>query len=256
MAAAGRRRMTAGPARRHARQSPGSGTPQRWPRPISCRSSDRALVAMSSQYFTSGDLPGVSTPASDPFAIAVGGTTLGISQAGRRMFETGWSSGAWQVSGSGGWQRVGTFGAASGGASQLWRQPAYQKGVVPASLAMFGAGNQGRAARSVPDLSAVADDLTGFTVGMLTSTGGQPPVYTQFPVGGTSLATPPRGRDGRGGPAGPAPAVRVRQPGALPPGQDHRLLRHAAADLRQPGRLPRRLLPDQPLRCPGSRDVR
>ena len=145
---------------------------------------------MSSQYFASGDLPGVSTPASDPFAIAVGGTTLGISQAGRRMFETGWSSGAWQVSGSGGWQRVGTFGAASGGASQLWRQPAYQKGVVPASLAMFGAGNQGRAARSVPDLSAVADDLTGFTVGMLTSTGGQPPVYTQFPVGGTSLATP------------------------------------------------------------------
>ena len=30
-----------------ARQPPGNGTPQRWPGPISCRSSDRAPAAMS-----------------------------------------------------------------------------------------------------------------------------------------------------------------------------------------------------------------
>ena len=41
-----RRPMTAGPAGGHARQSPGSDTPQRWPRPISCRSSERAPAAM------------------------------------------------------------------------------------------------------------------------------------------------------------------------------------------------------------------
>jgi len=38
--------MTAGPAGRHARQSPGSGTPQRWPRPISRQSRERVPAAM------------------------------------------------------------------------------------------------------------------------------------------------------------------------------------------------------------------
>jgi hypothetical protein len=41
-----RRPMTAGPAGRHARLSPGSGIPQRWPRSISCRSSDGVPAAM------------------------------------------------------------------------------------------------------------------------------------------------------------------------------------------------------------------
>jgi len=41
-AALRRRSMTAGPPGRHARQSPGSGAPKHWPRPVSCRSSDRA----------------------------------------------------------------------------------------------------------------------------------------------------------------------------------------------------------------------
>ena len=33
-------------------------------------------------YFAAGDNPGVDAPASDPYAIAVGGTTLGIGKPG------------------------------------------------------------------------------------------------------------------------------------------------------------------------------
>ena len=36
--------------------------------------------------------PGVSVPASDPYALSVGGTSLGLGQAKQRLFETGWSN--------------------------------------------------------------------------------------------------------------------------------------------------------------------
>ncbi len=45
-------------------------------------------------YFSSGDGSGILLPSSDPFAIAVGGTTLGIGKTSNRLFETGWSTGA------------------------------------------------------------------------------------------------------------------------------------------------------------------
>lgn len=43
--------------------------------------------------FSSGDNSGVEEPSDDPYATAVGGTTLGISQTNSRLFETGWSTG-------------------------------------------------------------------------------------------------------------------------------------------------------------------
>src|SRR5580704_10180828 len=141
-------------------------------------------------YFSSGDGSGVYEPASDPNAIAVGGTTLGIGQGGSRLFETGWSDGVSLLRGKH-WVFLGESGAAGGGPSLLWTEPAYQDSVVPAALTV-PPGNRGGAVRSVPDISADADPFTGFAVGYLTfhKKHHKPPTYSQFPVDGTSESAP------------------------------------------------------------------
>jgi subtilase family serine protease len=141
-------------------------------------------------YFSSGDGSGVYEPASDPNAIAVGGTTLGIGKGGSRLFETGWSDGVSLLRGKH-WVFLGESGAAGGGPSLLWTEPAYQDSVVPAALTV-PPGNRGGAVRSVPDISADADPFTGFAVGYLTfhKKHHKPPTYSQFPVGGTSESAP------------------------------------------------------------------
>lgn len=149
----------------------------------------RAAAEGVGMYFSAGDNSGVNTPSSDPYAIAVGGTTLGIGRNGTRLFETGWSTDASRVM-HGKWVTQGEEGAASGGPSLLWAQPAYQHGVVPASLAR-APGNRGGLVRAVPDLSALADSYTGFGVDLRTpATRKRPSSYTRTPIGGTSLATP------------------------------------------------------------------
>jgi subtilase family serine protease len=141
-------------------------------------------------YFSSGDGSGVLAPASDPDAIAVGGTTLGIGKGGSRLFETGWSEGISLLNRKS-WLFLGEYGAAGGGPSLLWAEPSYQDGVVPADLAT-APGDRGGTVRSVPDISADADPFTGAAVGLLTfhNKSGKPPTYSQFPVGGTSEAAP------------------------------------------------------------------
>ena len=141
-------------------------------------------------YFSSGDGSGVGEPASDPDAIAVGGTTLGIGQHGHRLFETGWSEGISLLSGRS-WVFLGEYGAAGGGPSLLWAEPSYQDGVVPTAL-VTPPGTRGGTVRSVPDISADADPFTGAAVGYLTfhNKSGRPPSYSQFPVGGTSESSP------------------------------------------------------------------
>jgi len=142
-------------------------------------------------YFSSGDDgSGVETPSSDPFATAVGGTTLGIGQARNRLFETGWSTGISLLQNHN-WLFLGEQGAAGGGPSTLWKQPTYQKGVVPAALAR-APGNRGGPVRAVPDISADADPFTGLAVGVLTfhTKKHLPPTYAEFDVGGTSLSAP------------------------------------------------------------------
>jgi subtilase family serine protease len=148
----------------------------------------RAAAEGVGMYFASGDSSGVETPSSDPDAIGVGGTTLGIGQANNRLFETGWSSSLYFLFGKS-WQNEGEFGAAGGGPSILWRQPAYQKGKVPASLSV-APGNRGGRVRSVPDISADADPFTGMLIGYLNFPRHKAPQYVQMDVGGTSVATP------------------------------------------------------------------
>jgi subtilase family serine protease len=140
----------------------------------------RAAAEGVGMYFSAGDGSGVLAPANDPFAIAVGGTSLGIGASGRRLFETGWSTGVSEVR-KGRWVLQGEFGATGGGASKRWAEPAYQKGVVPAALS--------HARRTVPDLAANADPFTAAVVGypVLTKKGL---VYQQIQGGGTSESSP------------------------------------------------------------------
>lgn len=140
-------------------------------------------------YFSSGDGSGVGMPSADPFAIAVGGTTLGIGPTNKRLFETGWSSGLSSLR-QRAWFFMGERWAAGGGPSLLWKEPAYQHGVVPPALAR-APGNRGPA-RSAPDISADADPSTGFAVGLLKFSRqhrNQPPEFVKADYGGTSLAT-------------------------------------------------------------------
>jgi subtilase family serine protease len=148
----------------------------------------RAAAEGVGMYFGSGDGSGTWAPSDDPFATAVGGTTLGIGKAGQRLFETGWSTAISEQAG-GSWLLLGEDFAAGGGPSVLWRQPAYQSHVVPAALATLG-GDRGGPVRSVPDISAEADIFTGFAAGMLSFPANKPPRYFQIDSGGTSLATP------------------------------------------------------------------
>jgi subtilase family serine protease len=147
----------------------------------------RAAAEGVGMYFGSGDGSGVHSPSSDPFAIAVGGTTLGIGKKNNRLFETGWSNGMSVLQGSR-WSSIGGEGASGGGASLLWQEPAYQKGVVPTALSR-APGNRGTA-RALPDISADADPFTGFAYGFLTFPKNKPPQFQQSHLGGTSLATP------------------------------------------------------------------
>jgi subtilase family serine protease len=156
----------------------------------------KAAAEGVTMLFSAGDSSGVGTPSSDPYATAVGGTTLAIGHDNPRIFETGWSTGISEDT-NGGWAFQGEQSAGGGGASQLWKQPAYQHGVVPDGMAV-ATGDRGGLVRTVPDISAVADPFTGMTVGMLSngsssgggSAQGNGTGYFEQAIGGTSLAAP------------------------------------------------------------------
>jgi subtilase family serine protease len=146
----------------------------------------RATAEGVGMYFSSGDNPGISVPASDPYSLAVGGTTLGVGATDNRMFETGWSNddayknlGQWVNEGIG-------RDAAGGGASVLYPQPSYQAGVVPASMATV----DGQLDRAVPDISADADPNSGILQGIIKRDHDGGFLYQTFVDGGTSLASP------------------------------------------------------------------
>jgi subtilase family serine protease len=150
----------------------------------------RAAAEGVGMYFSSGDGSGTVEPSSDPFSIAVGGTTVGLGKTNNRLFETGWSTGQSLLSKNGQrWIFAGEQGAAGGGPSLLWQQPSYQRGVVPRALAR-APGNRPGLVRSVPDISADADPFTGMAVGLLTFKNGQPLKFVEVDFGGTSLAAP------------------------------------------------------------------
>jgi subtilase family serine protease len=149
----------------------------------------RAAAEGVSLLVASGDVKGVDSPASDPDVTAVGGTTLGLSARGERLFETGWSTAVGERSGtSGPWQASGLLFAAGGGASTLYREPGYQRGVVATALSRSAPGHAGR---TVPDISADGDPGTGMLFEVRNVTGrGKTLAEMASRFGGTSMAAP------------------------------------------------------------------
>jgi subtilase family serine protease len=127
-------------------------------------------------------------PASSPYVTAVGGTSLGVDASNNYLFETGWGTttsswtgSAWSPTPPGAW----LYGS-GGGVSRLFAEPFYQQGVVP--QAVFQA--QGRTGRADPDIAALADPNTGYLVGQTQTFPDGSVKYSEYRLGGTSLASP------------------------------------------------------------------
>jgi subtilase family serine protease len=102
-------------------------------------------------------------PASEPMATAVGATSLILGKGGRYVRELTWGKSQWLREGKH-WEEdlPATYRGSGGGTSARNAQPAYQHGVVPASLAERANGTLGR---TVPDLAVMGDAETGMAIG-------------------------------------------------------------------------------------------
>ncbi|WP_328746773.1 S53 family peptidase [Streptomyces sp. NBC_00285] len=150
-------------------------------------------------YFSSGDngdevantkVKQVDTPANSAWVTAVGGTSLAVGKGDKYLWETGWGTEKATLSTDGkSWTNFpGAFtSGAGGGTSKTVAEPFYQKGVVPKALAT---ANNAAGNRVVPDISAIADPNTGFLVGQTQTFPDGSQQYSQYRIGGTSLASP------------------------------------------------------------------
>jgi subtilase family serine protease len=127
-------------------------------------------------------------PASSPWVTAVGGTSLGVDQDNQRLFELGWQTARSSLDEAAtSWTTPSWLYGAGGGTSHLFAQPAYQKGVVPDSIATrYG----GAPMRVVPDVAAVGDPTTGMAVGQTQTWPDGHTAYSEYRIGGTSLSSP------------------------------------------------------------------
>lgn len=152
-------------------------------------------------YFSSGDsgdnarnfgFPNPGFPASLDNVTGVGGTSLAIGAQGTRLWESGWETGVTALDTSvvdaGVWSPAAPgqfiFGA-GGGTSNVYEQPAWQKGIVPPALANI----PGTPARVEPDVAMLADPVTGFVIGA-SDPNASPAQYSELTIGGTSVACP------------------------------------------------------------------
>ena len=134
-------------------------------------SGDSGVVSQPCPGAAAGSVPvvGVNLLASDPLALAAGGTSLQASHStGSYIGETAWNSPPAPPA------RPGSS-ASGGGFSKVFRRPAYQDGVP-------GIG----ALRGVPDVAADAAANTGMT--LATTDGGEN--YVLVSANGTSAAAP------------------------------------------------------------------
>ncbi len=152
-------------------------------------------------YFSSGDSGDESTlghtatpqpdlPAAYPLVTAVGGTSLQVDSHDGYQLETGWGTDLDFVNIDGDGNEDGYtdtlpgafyFGA-GGGTSHLYQQPWYQRHQVPDALARSFDGTRRRV---VPDVAMDGDPYTGMLEGQTVDG-----VYTEYGIGGTSLACP------------------------------------------------------------------
>jgi subtilase family serine protease len=135
----------------------------------------------------------VQDPSAQPFATAVGGTTLFSGSEQNPVFYTPGSSPIESVWNDG-TSQSGDASASTGGLSTQWPMPAYQQnaassvGVINANSITPGISCGSQYCREVPDVSANADAATGYAVyanGQNTANGGGWTI-----IGGTSAAAP------------------------------------------------------------------
>ena len=137
---------------------------------------------------TNGAAPSVDDPASQPYVIGVGGTSIGAN-----------SESVWNDSST-------SNGAGGGGVSSIWCMPSYQtqsstsgKSTIPglinsdsvlAPVSVQGPGcPAGSYMREVPDVSAAADPASGFVAYRTADTPGAQASWVGG-LGGTSAAGP------------------------------------------------------------------
>ena len=130
----------------------------------------------------------VEFPADLPFVTGVGGTSVLVGSRGQWLGEYGWQNaysdltdGAWTPDPPGPYSSGG-----GGGTSQLFAQPFYQAGRVPASISEYYGSTPMRA---VPDIAMDADPNTGMIVGE-TQVFPDGTYWDQYRIGGTSLSSP------------------------------------------------------------------
>jgi subtilase family serine protease len=130
----------------------------------------------------------VDFPADLPLVTGVGGTSVFIGSHRQWLGEYGWqtsystlTNGAWTPAPPGDYNSGG-----GGGTSQLFTQPWYQAGKVPASISEYYGGTPMRA---VPDIAMDGDPNTGMIVGE-TQVFPDGTYWDQYRIGGTSLSSP------------------------------------------------------------------
>ena len=143
----------------------------------------------------------VDFPASSPWVTSVGGTSLAIGPRTNYEFETSWgtlldplgeSGSSWLYTPPGMYPEF-FDGASGGGVSTSYKEPFYQRGVVPYSLAtkLPDGTTSPTPMRVEPDVSTLADPSTGFLVGETTlQPNGKTYAFSLSRAGGTSVSSP------------------------------------------------------------------
>ena len=130
----------------------------------------------------------VDDPASQPYVLGVGGTSL--SSLGPRPTESVWNDGGGLITG------LLQPGAGGGGISSFWEMPAPQRdaasflNVLGAGITGSQCGAAGGYCREVPDVAMDADPATGYVI-YYNGSGSQPAQEAGWQaIGGTSAAAP------------------------------------------------------------------
>lgn len=130
----------------------------------------------------------LSFPSDLPLVTGVGGTSVGIGKQNQWLGEFGWQNAYSQLSGNTWTPLPGVYSSGgTGGTSQLFAQPWYQKGVVADSISK--ANGTTAPMRTLPDISMVGDPNTGMIVGQ-TQEFPDGTYWDQYRIGGTSLSSP------------------------------------------------------------------
>ncbi len=131
----------------------------------------------------------VDSPVNDPFVTGVGGTALAVGPQNNYLFEQGWGTGKSTLT-NGAWDpsTPAYLYGGGGGTSKVFRQPKYQRHVVPRSISRYF-GGRGKW-RAVPDVGMLGDPNTGFLVGQSQTRPNGKIRYSEYRIGGTSLSSP------------------------------------------------------------------